>query len=306
MPGLLVGGEACDDAAVYKVADDLAMVLTVDYFTPIHDDPHTFGQIAAANSLSDVYAMGGEPLLALNVCGFPRNELELDVLAEILRGGSEKAAEAGVPIGGGHTIDSPEPFYGLVVMGRVHPDHIITNGGALVGDALVLTKPLGSGIVVTAAMADMASAAALAEATAVMTTLNKAASEAMRACGATAATDVTGFGLLGHGHEMAEASGLRLRIIADRAPVQPAAIEYARQWCLPGGLLANLEWYGQWADGLEQLGDELKHVFADPQTSGGLLIALPPGRVEEFLAQVPAAQWIGTAEAGDAGRLIFE
>jgi selenide, water dikinase len=299
----MVGGEASDDAAVYRLTDDLAVVLTVDAFTPIHDDPYVYGQIAAANSLSDIYAMGGRPFLALNVCGFPRRELELEVLAEILRGGSDKAAEAGVAIGGGHTLDSPEPFYGMAVLGHVHPDRVITNGGARPGDVLVLTKPLGSGIVVTAAMADMASPDAVAAAAAWMCMLNKAAAEAMVACGATAATDVTGFGLLGHGHEMAQASGLELEIEAARLPVHEAALEYAMLGAVPGGLLANLEWYGQWTSGLEEIPEALRYISADPQTSGGLLIALPPESVAAFLAAVPGARAIGSAGSGAAGRL---
>jgi selenide, water dikinase len=298
-----VGGDAADDAAVYRLSADTAVVLTVDAFTPIHDDPYTYGRIVAANSLSDVYAMGARPFLALNVLGFPRVSLELEVVAEILRGGSAIATEAGVAIGGGHTMDNPEPFYGMVVLGQVHPDRIITNGGARPGDALLLTKPLGIGIIVTAAMRDAATAEALAAATELMTTLNKAAAEAMIEHGATAATDVTGFGLLGHAHEMAEASGLTLAIEAALVPVLSAALEYAEAGYVPGGAYTNEDWYGRWVDGLERLPEAQRRVLADPQTSGGLLLALPAERAGAFLEAIPEARQIGEIEAGAAGRV---
>ncbi len=305
---LIVGRETGDDAAVYRIAADQAIVTTVDCFMPIHDDPFTFGQIAAANSLSDVWAMGGRPLLAINVCGFPQRELPIEVLAEILRGGAAKAAEAAVPIAGGHTLDNPEPFYGMAVVGMVHPDRIITNAGARPGDQLVLTKPLGTAIVMTAAMNDEASEEALAAATASMTTLNRDAAEVMVALGARAATDITGFGLIGHAHQFARASGVELRFWLERLPALPEALEYAAEGTVTGGGNANRDHYAMWAD-LSAASEAQIDLVCDPQTSGGLLIALAGEMLERGLAELGArgvrAAHIGEVVAGGAGRLHF-
>lgn len=276
-PNLLLGLGTRDDAAVYRLTDDLALVQTVDVFTPIVDDPYTFGQIAAANALSDVYAKGGRPLLALNVAGFPR-KLPLDILAEILRGGAEKAVEAGVAIVGGHTIDDPEPKYGLAVTGLVHPDRFVSNAGARVGDALVLTKPLGIGVITTGIKQDRTPPDVVADAVRVMNQLNRSASEAMLEIGVHAATDITGYGLLGHLYEMAEASGVAARVTAGAVPVLRGAADLARGGAVAGGTARNLEWLDGKVKWTDQVDEITRILLADAQTSGGLLIALPSSR----------------------------
>src|SRR5262245_20828356 len=242
-PAVLVGSATADDAAVYRLDDERALVLTTDFFTPIVDDPYDFGAIAAANALSDVYAMGGRPLTALNLVGFPA-ELEVEVLGEILRGGAEKAREAGIDLVGGHTIKSEEPIYGLAVTGLVHPDRVVSNAGGRPGDRLVLTKPIGTGIVTTAAKNDEDSRGAIAEAIEWMSTLNRAAAEAMTtvgvgAAGVHAATDITGFGLLGHLRNIVRASGCGAVIERARVPVLAAAQVYVQRGIAPGGSHAN-------------------------------------------------------------------
>jgi selenide,water dikinase len=276
-PNLLLGIGTGDDAAVYRLTDELALVQTVDVFTPIVDDPYTFGQIAATNALSDVYAKGGRPLLALNIAGFPR-KLSLDILAEILRGGAEKALEAGVSIVGGHTIDDPEPKYGLAVTGLVHPARYVSNAGARPGDVLFLTKPIGIGVITTGIKQDTTPPAVAAEAIRVMNTLNRAASEAMMQVGVHAATDVTGFGLLGHLYEMVDASGVAARISAAAVPVLPGAADLAGHGAVAGGTARNLEWLAdkvRWAPTIDEI---TRILLADAQTSGGLLIAVVPER----------------------------
>ncbi len=239
----LVGHETRDDAAVYRLSPTEAIVETVDFFTPVVDDPYWFGRIAAANAFSDVWAMGGRPIFALNLVAFPIKVLPIEVLAEILRGGSEAAALAGAPVLGGHSIDDPEPKYGMAVTGLVHPDRVLRNVGARPGDQLLLTKPLGSGIVTTAIKRGTATPAQIAEVTAVMAELNRAAGEVLAASGAVSAlTDVTGFGLLGHAWEMAEGSRVVLSIRADAVPVQAGALGLAEKDVVPGGTKANLEW----------------------------------------------------------------
>jgi selenide, water dikinase len=294
---------------VWRTAPDQALVFTVDCFMPIHDDPYTYGQIVAANSLSDVWAMGGRPLVALNVCGYPRKVLPLEILSEILKGGASKAGEAGVPIAGGHTMDNPEPFYGLAVLGAIHPDRIVRNAGARPGDQVVLTKALGTGIVMTAAMRDEAHEETLAAATASMTTLNRAASEVMTEAGVHAATDVTGFGLVGHGHELSEASGVSLRLWRERLPILPGALELAADGTVTGGGVANLDYYGNWTD-FGPLEEAECDVVCDPQTSGGLLMALPPERVDWALGALGdrgvTGYHIGEVVEGERGRLRFE
>lgn len=282
----------------------------MDVFTPIVDDPYDYGQIAAANSLSDIYAMGARPLFALAIGGFPRQKLPLAALTEIYRGGIEKAREAGVSIPGGHTIESPEPFYGLAVVGLVHPDRIVANAGARPGDQLLLTKPLGTGLISTAAMADAAPPEALEAAVASMRRLNRDAAQAMLEHGATACTDVTGFGLLVHAHEMAAASGCALEIAAWAVPLLPSALDLCRRWIMPEGLFRNLEHAREFAS-WEGVDEALVHVLSDPQTSGGLLIAVPPDRVaalEGALAAVlPPGGFapIGRAMLGRPGHLTI-
>lgn len=276
-PNLLLGIGTGDDAAVYRLSDETALVLTVDIFTPVVDDPYEYGLIAAANAFSDIYAKGGRPLLALNIAAFPRR-LPLDILAEMLRGGADKASEAGVLIVGGHSIDDPEPKYGLAVVGLVHPARFVSNAGARPGDALYLTKPLGLGVITTGIKQEKTPVAVAEEAVRVMSALNRSASEAMLEAGARACTDVTGFGLLGHLYEMVEASGAGARINAAAVPILDGARELAGQGAVAGGTARNLEWlegkvrWGEGVDGITRI------LLADAQTSGGLLIASAPER----------------------------
>ena len=278
-PNLLLGIGTDDDAAIYRLSDELALVQTVDVFTPIVDDPYEFGLIAAANALSDVYAKGGRPLLALNIAGFPR-KLPLDILAEILRGGADKAAEAGVMIVGGHSIDDPEPKYGLAVTGLVHPAKFVRNAGARPGDALYLTKPLGIGVITTGIKQEKTPPEVAAEAVRVMGILNRAASEAMMQVGVHAATDVTGYGLLGHLHEMVAASGVGARISADAVPVIDGARALAGQGAVAGGTARNLEWLADKVHWAPEIDEVTRILLADAQTSGGLLIAVARERAQ--------------------------
>lgn len=273
-PNLLVGISTADDAAVYKISNDMAIVETVDFFTPVVDDPYTFGQIAAANALSDIYAMGARPLFALNIVAFPSKKLPLEVLEEILRGGADKVREAGINVVGGHSIDDPEPKYGLVVTGIVHPEKVVANSTAKAGDVLILTKPLGIGIITTAIKREKASKAAIEKVVSVMSALNKEASEAMIEVGVSAATDITGFGLLGHLLEMVQGSGVGARIYLDKIPVIKETWEYVKEGIVPGGTRSNLDYVNpcvQWGDGISE---EEKLVLSDAQTSGGLLISV--------------------------------
>jgi len=306
-PKLLVGFDKSDDASVYQLTEDLALVQTVDFFPPIADDPYTFGAIAAANALSDVYAMGGEPRLALNVMAVPK-ELPKEAVHEILRGGYEKAYEAGVIITGGHSILDPEPKYGLAVTGFVHPQKVLTNSGARPGDVLLLTKPLGIGALTTANKAGLLEPETLARANRLMTTLNKAARDAMVKYRVHACTDVTGFGLLGHGTEMAQGSGVELYIETAGITVIPEALEFARMGILPEGMYRNRSFAEAQVDpGTVPL--ELQDLLYDPQTSGGLLMAVHPEEAEALLAElrdaVPAAQRIGTVREYRGGKRIF-
>ncbi|MDQ2742738.1 MAG: selenide, water dikinase SelD [Chloroflexota bacterium] len=285
---LLAGENPADDAAVYRLTDDLALVQTVDFFTPIVDDPYTYGQIAAANSLSDVYAMGGTPITALNIVAFPIKTLPAGILEDILRGGAEKAAEAGVPIVGGHTVEDEEPKYGLAVTGTVHPRHFLTARGARAGDVLVLTKPVGTGVISTALKAGAASKAHLAAAVRWMTTLNRDASRLMVVHGAHAATDITGFGLLGHLADMCSASGVSATVSASRVPLLPGAIEYARQGFVPAGSAANFQDLGGRIRFQGDVPEVLQTLLSDAQTSGGLLLSLPPEQVRNFVRSAQA------------------
>lgn len=303
-PRLLLGGDPADDAAVYRVTDDLALIQTVDFFTPIVDNPRSYGRIAAANSLSDVYAVGGTPLTALNVTAFPIGDLPVEILSEILQGGAETAAEAGVTIVGGHTIDDPEPKYGLSVIGTVRPDRMITAHGARPGDTLALTKPIGTGAISTAIKSGSAAPEHVAEAVLWMTTLNRGAAEAMLASGAHAATDVTGFGLLGHLSQMCEASGVSAEIAASAVPLLPGALSYVRQGQIPGGTQTNLEYLAGRAAMDSDLAEEWQYLLADPQTSGGLLVSIPSEAQEIFRRHAPSdtlAAVVGSIQAGPAG-----
>ena len=306
-PNLLVGLDKSDDASVYKVSDDLALVQTVDFFPPIADDPYVFGQIAATNALSDVYAMGGEPKLALNIMAVPA-DLPKEAVHEILRGGYEKAYEAGAIITGGHSILDPEPKYGLAVTGFVHPDRVLTNSGAKPGDVLFLTKPLGIGILTTAAKVDMASTESMALVTRLMTTLNKGARDVMVRYRVHACTDVTGFGLMGHSVEMAQGSDVEIHYDVDAIDLIPEALELAAMGLLPEGMYRNRSFAEPHVDPGDVILAKQDMLF-DPQTSGGLLMAVDPEDADALFADlrkaVPFAQRIGVVKPYSGGKRIF-
>jgi len=270
---LLVGIDTSDDACVYKLSGELACVQTVDFFPPVVDDPYMYGQIAAANALSDVFAMGGSPAFALNIACFP-DDLPGDAIREILRGGNDKVLEAGAVIAGGHTIADPVPKYGLCVTGFIHPDKVWTNAGAKPGDVLILTKPLGSGITATAFKQGIITPEQFAPTIAVMATLNKGAGDAIAAGGASACTDVTGFGLIGHAIEMADASGVTIELFADELPLLPEALSLSERGIIPGGLCRNREYFAEKVRIAEGVPPALQNILFDPQTSGGLLAAV--------------------------------
>jgi selenide,water dikinase len=297
---LLVGSDRADDAAVFKLSDELALVLTIDFFTPIVDDPYDFGRIAAANALSDVYAMGGRPLAAMNVVAFPLERLGAGVLREILRGGADTAITAGAPIVGGHSIDDPEPKYGLAVTGTVHPDELISNAGARAGDVLVLTKPLGVGAVVTARKRGLRDEALLADAVATMATLNDAASTAARAAGAHAMTDVTGFGLLGHLHGLALASGVAARVDAAAVPALGGVLELLEDEgaAVSGGSARNREYAETFSSFAAGVPEARRRLVCDATTSGGLLVAVAPERATDLPGAV-----VGEIVAGAPGAI---
>jgi selenide,water dikinase len=304
---MLVGFATGDDAGVYRLTDDLALVQTVDFFTPIVDDPYDFGRIAAANALSDVYAMGGKPLTALNIAAFPVEELGTDVLARILEGGAAVAREAGVTILGGHTVKDDEPKYGLAVTGTIRPDAIVTHAGARPGDLLLLSKPVGTGILATARKRDLIGEEAMLPAIAQMTRLNDRAAAAMVAHGAHAATDITGFGLVGHGGEMARASNVALAIDAHRVPLFPGVLELIERGAVPGGSKDNLAEHAHFAHYAGGVDDALRLALSDAQTSGGLLIAVPPAGAQgilDDLADLDTVVVIGEVLAGPAGAII--
>jgi selenide,water dikinase len=282
-PRVLVAADHADDAGVVKLTDDLAIVQTADFFTPIVDDPYAFGRIAATNALSDIYAMGGEPVSALNLVAYPLATLGGELLAEILRGGADAVAAAGASIVGGHSIDDPEPKYGLAVTGTVHPDRVLTNSGGRAGDALVLTKPLGAGAVATAIKRGLADGELVERAIEVMTTLNAAAAEQARAAGAHALTDVTGFGLLGHLHELAEASGLAAVLDAAAVPAIDGVLELlADERALAGGSKRNRADAEDWTTFLDDVPEPRRRLCCDAMTSGGLLAAVAPERASEI------------------------
>lgn len=305
-----MGLDTSDDAAVYRLTPELAIVQSVDYITPVVDDPYACGVVAAANSLSDIYAMGARPLFALNVVGFPTATLPLSVLGAILKGGADKVAEAGASIIGGHSIDDPEPKYGLVVTGVVHPEKILTNAGARVGDDLILTKPLGMGIITTGIKRQKVAAEIVDQAVTTMSTLNRYAAEMMEAVGGVhACTDVTGFGLLGHLREVAAGSGVGATISLGAVPVLPDAWRLIREGICPGGTrrnLQSLEGTVEWAPGMSE---DARLVLSDAQTSGGLLMAVGKAKSAEMLRRlsetkgVLVAARIGEVTAGPAGTI---
>jgi selenide, water dikinase len=307
-PNVLVGHATSDDAGVYRLSDDLALVQTVDFFTPIVDDPYDFGRIAAANALSDVYAMGGTPITALNVVAFPVEELGTEILGRILEGGAAVATQAGVVILGGHTVKDDEPKYGLAVTGTIRPGRVITNAGARPGDLLVLTKPIGTGILTTARKRDLISEAELGPAIDQMVRLNDRAARAMLAHGAHGATDVTGYGLVGHAGEMARASGVALAIEAQRVPLFNGVLELIGREAVPGGTRDNLADHARFTQYGPGVGEAHRLALSDAQTSGGLLIAIPAAGAARVLAELEdlgSVAIIGEVLDGPPGAVVI-
>jgi selenide, water dikinase len=302
-PNVLVGSATADDAAIYKLSDDLALVFTTDFFTPIVDRPYDFGAVAAANSLSDVYAMGGTPLVALSIVGFPDAALSPEVLVEILKGAADKASEADIAIVGGHTIKSEEPIFGLAVIGKVSPDRVLSNDKARPGDALILTKPLGLGIVTTAAKNNEDKLGAINEAICVMTTLNRIACEEFARWDVHALTDVTGFGLLGHLRNIVAASKVGARVYFDRVPVLEAARQYVEAGIYPGGTSANHKFLADWVRYADDVTKEEQLLLCDAQTSGGLLASVAAEYADKAVA---ALRTRGVREAVTIGQITSE
>lgn len=300
---VLAGLEGSEDAGVYRLTSELALVQTVDFFTPIVDDPRTFGRAAAANSLSDVYAMGGTPLTAMNIVCFPTAKLGLDTLRAILEGGIEVVREAGAVLVGGHSVQDDEPKYGLAVTGVVHPDRIMTNSALIPGDKLILTKKVGSGIIATAVKAGLASPKEVDEMVHTICALNKAASEVAVSLGVRACTDVTGFGLAGHVVEMSVASRCKVLLHADRVPALSGALQWASMGLLPGGAHSNRKHFGAWIDLSPSLALERIDLMFDPQTSGGLVLGVPGPLAEEVLSVLRQE---GVCDASDIGEVIGE
>jgi selenide,water dikinase len=305
---ILVDAATRDDAAVFQVSADRALVATVDFFTPIVDDAYDFGRIAAANALSDVYAMGGTPLFALNLVGWPRDTLPFELLGDVLRGGQDIVDAAHAFLLGGHSIDDPEPKYGMVAIGEVHPSRVVTNAAARPGDVLVLTKPIGTGILTTALKRDLLDQSGLKHAVESMTTLNAGAAQAMLAHGAHAATDITGFGLLGHLHSLLRASGVAADLRSADVPLLKLALELASRGAVSGGTRRNAQSVEAAVTFADTVDPVLRIVLADAQTSGGLLIAVAADRVAALCAdlraaETPAAAVIGTVKDGEPGRI---
>jgi len=282
---LIVGVDTFDDAAVYRIDKDKAVILTIDFFTPVVDDPYAFGQIAAANSLSDVYAMGGRPVAAMNIVCFPTC-LPVDILKEILKGGADKVAEAGAIVAGGHSVKDDEPKFGLSVMGMVHPGKITSNSGAKPGDMLVITKPLGIGILNTAIKADLTDESIIKKAVEIMSYLNKDACESMIKAGVNGCTDVTGFGFLGHAYEMAEASNVSLEIWSDYLPIIQESLGYAKMGIIPEGAYNNEGYLKGHISFSKSIRQEIRSIMYDPQTSGGLLISVPEENSEKLMEEL--------------------
>lgn len=301
-PALLVGLEAPDDAAIYRINDSQAIISTVDFFPPVVDDPYAYGSIAAANALSDIYAMGGEVLFAINLVAFPDN-LDLAILTEILRGGADRVREAGAVIAGGHTVKDKEPKYGLAVTGLIDPKRILAKGGAQSGDVLILTKPLGVGVITTALKNGKADQVDIDTAVASMIRLNRAAAQAAQAVGIHAMTDITGYSLLGHAHEMAHLSQTDFVISYDMLPWLPGAQRYAAEGYFPGGAATNMDYFQAWIHFDPRLDDVMRLLMLDPETSGGLLMAVPSDRVSALISELSARGtqgWsIGHVTAGD-------
>jgi selenide, water dikinase len=309
-PNLLVGLDTSDDAGVYKLTDELALVQTLDFFTPIVDDPYTFGQIAAANAISDIYAMGGKPLTVLNIVAFPISTLDKRILSEILRGAGDKVQEAGATLVGGHSIDDKEPKFGLAVTGLVHPDRVRTNAGAKAGDKLILTKPIGVGIMTTSIKKNQLSHEEIERVSKVMATLNKTAAETMEAYDVHACTDVTGFGLMGHALEMAKGSGKEIVIRQAAVPVLPRVRELAENGFVPGGTKNNYAHVEPDIDFPASMDQTDRYVLCDAVTSGGLLIAVDPAQAEALLADLVGrgveAALIGEVTERTTGRIVVE
>lgn len=310
-PNVIVGFEGSEDAAVYKLSDDLGIIQTVDFFTPIVDDPYMFGQIAVANALSDVYAMGGKPITAMNLVCFPVKTLGLAMLREILRGGIDKLSESGTALVGGHSVEDNEPKYGLSVTGVIHPGKVITNRGAKIGDVLILTKPLGTGIVNTAIKAGLASDEAIKQVSMVMSTLNRNASVAMQKIGVHACTDITGFGLLGHLKEMLGSHEFTIAIRSDVVPMFPDVVEYAGMGLVPGGTKRNRDFCQDLVAASSDVGPLMLDILCDPQTSGGLLIAVSREKGDGLLQElqengVPSASIIGEITTETKRRIAIE
>ncbi|WP_284140795.1 MULTISPECIES: selenide, water dikinase SelD [unclassified Virgibacillus] len=309
-PNVLVGLDTSDDAGVYQLTEELAIVQTLDFFTPIVDNPYDFGQIAATNAISDVYAMGGKPITALNIVAFPISTLDKQILSDILRGAGDKLKEAGVALIGGHSIDDKEPKFGLSVTGVVHPDKVRTNAGAKPGDKLILTKPIGVGIMTTSIKNNLATAEEIDRVTSVMTTLNKTAAETMATYDVHASTDVTGFGLLGHATEMAKGSKVGIEIYHDQVPVLPRVKELAQEGAVPGGTKNNFNHVADsviYSDAMDQID---KWILCDAVTSGGLLISVHPSQADDLLKNlqlngVEAAQ-IGEVTENHPGQIIVK
>jgi selenide,water dikinase len=302
-PDVIVGLDTSDDAGVYRLNEETALVQTVDYFTPIVDDPYMFGAIAAANALSDVYAMGGKPLTVLNIVGFPVSKLDKKILAEILRGGADKVKEAGAVIIGGHSIDDRDPKFGMAVTGIIHPDKVWTNAGACPGDKLILTKPIGVGILTTAIKRGKASQDAIERVQQVMASLNKTASEVAHGFEIHACTDITGFGLLGHAMEMARGSCAGIVIHADRVPVLPETRSLAEQGIMPGGTHRNFDWLKDDVDYAGHIDETMRYILCDAVTSGGLLLSVPAGDAEPL---VQALHGKGVTEAAIIGEVVSD
>lgn len=309
-PNLLVGLDTSDDAGVYKLNDDLALVQTLDFFTPIVDDPYSFGQIAAANALSDIYAMGGKPLTVLNIVAFPISTLDKGVLTEILRGAADKVKEAGATLVGGHSIDDKEPKFGLSVTGLVHPDRVRSNAGARPGDKIILTKPIGVGIMTTSIKNDKLSAEEIQRVTNVMSTLNKRSAEVMDGYDVHACTDVTGFGLMGHSLEMAKGSGVEIRIRKQDVPVLPRVRELAEQGLVPGGSKNNYDHVRNSVIFPEEMDQTDRYILCDAVTSGGLLISIGADQADklhqELIDQGVEAKIIGEVTANQSGQIVIE
>ncbi len=302
-PNLLVGLRSLDDAGVYQITDDLAIIQTVDFFTPIVDDPYTFGQVAVANALSDVYAMGGKPLTAMNIVCFPIKSMDISVLQDILKGGADKMLDAGVLLVGGHSVDDDELKYGLSVTGTVHPKRLVTKSGAKAGDKLILTKPLGTGIISTAVKAEMVDEETVARHIKCMATLNNKASELMQEVGVHAGTDITGFGFLGHTTELAQKSRVSINISSTSISFLPRTEEFAQQGLYPCGLRQNRDVYSTAITIASEVPLHVQGILFDPQTSGGLLICLASGKAELLIDSLRQA---GVEDAAIVGEVVSE